>query len=453
MVAKEFQELNEKFNLERYQQLVGIMQLLPLALHGYSPFIWEEIDKILNMHESEKASPLINSQFFRAAALIALSGRRFSQAGVLIKKAGEFRSRLMGFDFWSEIDAEVLRQSTAKIIQKEKIGALIGVDAHSWSLDLNLSAFLIELYSLIVKDPSAAFEVQRQVKGLFEDFYECNVAIVSSESDSVHRSAVVFDYDCNTKFICVARNERFVLLERTAPILKICLENFFERIRLLKAANAASRDILVGRLAAGVAHDIRAPLLALKLGLQELCAVGEGADLISKAIKRIEAIASGLLNVKPEDKEIAFSLQTAVENIIAEKKLLLNAHQVTLHFDANHCPDVKVVGDSTIFQRLFSNILDNAVESFIAPKLSKIISCSLKLHEANKIELRLQDNGDGMLPSVASNVFFEKTTSKCGGHGIGLYNAKATLAEWGATINFYSVMPSGTLFTILFKVE
>lgn len=198
----------------------------------------------------------------------------------------------------------------------------------------------------------------------------------------------------------------------------------------------------VAVVATQVAHDIRSPLSAVRMVTQTMNEVNDQhKSLLFSACQRIESIAEDLLNrYKREDRLRPFDLLTACQKIVGEKRTTAAA---ILMVQSNAVEKVYALGNEHDFQRLFSNVLNNAIEAVngvASPEIVIVIS-----EHAEIIRVKISDNGCGISDEAIEHINLnQQFTTKKHGTGIGLHNAQTLLRKWGGKLKLLKNVPSGT---------
>lgn len=228
---------------------------------------------------------------------------------------------------------------------------------------------------------------------------------------------------------------------------------------ILKSEKLAS----IGRLAAGVAHEIGNPIGVI-LGYLDLL---KGDDLteveIEDSLKRIESeimrineIIRQLLDFsRPASGE---PRATSVHELLTETIEMLKPHAMMTHIQvvqALEAPVDLIWADPNQMKQVFLNILMNAADAMADTQESHSHENpnTLTVASANKdgfIELSFADTGPGIPPEEIDRVFdpFYTTKEPGRGTGLGLSVTYKIIEETGGTIHVESTVGKGTTFTV-----
>lgn len=243
----------------------------------------------------------------------------------------------------------------------------------------------------------------------------------------------------------------------------------------------------VGRLAAGVAHEMNDPLTSiltfsnlLREETREGDSQRESLDIIIKEASRARKIVSDLLSFSRQTKPVLSWIDL---NEALNLSLLLLAKQgslegIDVHLDlANELPLIRA--DAGQMQQVFTNILLNSIHGLKAPgngekksdasliKVKKIITQTQFLEFSREsfalphaysgplIRVIIQDNGLGIPRENLSRVFDPFFTTKPTGEGtgLGLYIVSGILKNYGANYRLESEEGKGTTFIIDFPLS
>jgi signal transduction histidine kinase/Na+/proline symporter len=224
----------------------------------------------------------------------------------------------------------------------------------------------------------------------------------------------------------------------------------FERTLQAKVERQ-NRLELIGRLAAGAAHEIKNPLTGISLLAQGLkddragTSAREKLDLLLGEVRCIDRIVGDLLGfARAEDVRIEASVSQLVEHSVTRACLgrPYRSAEVQCCID----PELTVVGNPHRLEQMVVNLLTNAIDASTA---GEAVQVEATRSEA-KLFLRVVDRGGGMSPEVLARAFepFFTTKPPGNGSGLGLWLAHDIAMDHGGSICIDSTLGQGTSITV-----
>jgi signal transduction histidine kinase len=210
----------------------------------------------------------------------------------------------------------------------------------------------------------------------------------------------------------------------------------------------------LGVLALQVAHDIRTPLVVLKSVTSNLQALDpKQRKKITTAVSRIEGTANDLITRFSQDSlddgdQVAFvtavtqAMVAEAEDLIGEKSAIEVQSMIPRALSGAVVPIA-----AAKLSRILSNIINNSIHA-LKSSPSGFIQIFVSAR-SDRITLSITDNGKGMTPEVLKKVrTVGGSYGKPDGSGMGLQDAKTTLAQIGGSLTIDSTPEDGTTVTL-----
>ncbi|MFC0163765.1 PAS domain-containing protein, partial [Bacillus capparidis] len=219
--------------------------------------------------------------------------------------------------------------------------------------------------------------------------------------------------------------------------VQIILRDISERKQTEELMLRSEKLSLAGQLAAGIAHEIRNPLTAIKGFLQLMKPAihknGQYFDIVFSELNRIELILSELLMLaKPQQHAINNSLN--MNKLIREVTALLDT-QANLNgiiINPSYCndEDSTIKGDGNHLKQVFINFIKNSIESMPAGgKIDIAIQA-----EKDYIEIVIKDEGEGIPEDILKRIGEPFLTTKEKGTGLGLMISYKIIEDHQGTV-------------------
>jgi signal transduction histidine kinase len=227
--------------------------------------------------------------------------------------------------------------------------------------------------------------------------------------------------------------------------------------RLIQSERLAS----LGRIAAGVAHELNNPLTGV-LGMTQLIMEEiknddpkrEELEIIEDSALRCKHIIQSLLSFAqkslPEFRKI--DIREPIEQSLRLLKKQLTLKDIRFEMDISPAP-AKIEADSGQLTQVFLNLLYNSIEAVKQKGIIKIQAQEDKGN--NRLILTFEDNGAGINPEYLPHIFepFFTTKIKEKGTGLGLSITYGIIQAHNGSIECQSRKGQGTTFTIKLPIK
>jgi signal transduction histidine kinase len=220
----------------------------------------------------------------------------------------------------------------------------------------------------------------------------------------------------------------------------------------------------LGVLAAGVAHEIRNPLTAIKARLftqQKALAPGSPgraeAEFIGREIDRLEKIVSDFLRfARPvEPNRVPLSLADLLHQVSQLMAPQLRDSSIDLTIEP--VVETKILGDPEQLQQVLINLVQNAAEALGMGGTIKLRAIQSRMALAERMRevviIEVEDNGPGIPPQVQKRLFDPFFTTKQSGTGLGLSIAARIVEKHAGALRFQTAANLGTTFGIVLPIE
>jgi len=211
-------------------------------------------------------------------------------------------------------------------------------------------------------------------------------------------------------------------------------------------------------MAMQIAHEINNPLTPMKLSIQQLQRskqiggsqfdnyFNKSTQMLIEQINNLSHIAGTFSNFAklPEAK---FERTNLTQQITSVVELLQNNDKNVIINYLFPEKDIFVFADPEQLQRVFNNLIKNAIQAIAEEQIEKLVEIKLQSTD-NKAIVLIVDNGIGILPEIADKLFLPSFTTKSTGMGLGLAISKSIVEAAGGTISFTSKIGAGTIFKV-----
>ncbi len=228
----------------------------------------------------------------------------------------------------------------------------------------------------------------------------------------------------------------------------------------------ADRLASIGQIAAGIAHEIKNPLVGIRGAAQLMRSeirsdselyLSEYLDVIVKEADRLNRVLEGILDftrVKAQESR-PFNIHA-----VLDRALLLHeepARQNGIHLAREYDPSLpEVTGNQDQLTQVFLNLIKNAVEAMprggkltVVTRMSDLFtSVQADGRKHRLMMVKISDTGAGIKQEHLQDIFAPFFTTKDRGVGLGLALSYQIVQEHLGTIRVESAEGSGTTFSV-----
>lgn len=280
--------------------------------------------------------------------------------------------------------------------------------------------------------------------------------------DGLDVGEVVAEYNLlRVAFITIAERHNLYLVGEAARIINHRID---EGVRLAVMAFAAQQALIrkeqEDEHLAFIAHDLRTPLNAVSLLVEELKSgldhkalidAGDLFEILGRNLQRVEELIQRVLDTKVQPSATGssfrperrvFDLWPLVQRLTLDLRSVSSKHAIEVVNDIPRA--LTVFADAGLISQVFQNLLGNAFS--YAARGRVVVSA----HEdaAGTVTCVVRDNGAGIPLEMLAKVFDKLATDPDkGGTGLGLAIVKQIVEAHGGTVSAESIHGSGATFT------
>jgi signal transduction histidine kinase len=239
------------------------------------------------------------------------------------------------------------------------------------------------------------------------------------------------------------------------------------RVKLIESQALVERQeklASLGVLAAGVAHEIRNPLTAIKARLftqQKALAPGSrertDGEFIGREIDRLEKIVSDFLRFARPIEPARVALSAA--DLLHEVRQLMapQLRESLIDLAVERAVETKVLADPEQLKQVLINLVQNAAEALSNGGTIKLRAVESRIALGGRMRevviIEVEDNGTGIRPEVQERLFDPFFTTKQSGTGLGLSIAARIVEKHAGALRFQTAVNRGTTFGIVLPMK
>ncbi len=220
---------------------------------------------------------------------------------------------------------------------------------------------------------------------------------------------------------------------------------FLEDLRQVQARVRQEKLVAMGRVSAGIAHEIRNPLAAIAQAnalLQEEAADGEQQMLtamVADNVERLKRIVDDVMEVAPaaEPQPRPMDLGAELGRIVADwartnDVALGSGSRLQIDLPSESLP---VVFDPDHLRRVLVNLLDNARRH--ASQTPGAIWLAARASSSEQARLAVASDGQAIPPDIEPYLFEPFFSTRSRGTGLGLYICRELCERYGGSIDYW----------------
>lgn len=260
-------------------------------------------------------------------------------------------------------------------------------------------------------------------------------------------------------FLTAQTSERLPLGQEKLRLLnKVCRQVAYtlRNAEMFSALRDRDRLSSMGEMAAGLAHEIKNPLGAIK-GAAEILQESGGEtglsndhhflDIIVQETNRLSHVLSEFLDyarprrpMPPERCELPPIIEHAARLALGERN-----SRVAFHCDQS---PVFIVGDPDLLKQVFLNLFLNATQAMDLGEKERRIEVTLRERNRKFVEIFFRDTGPGIPAEELERIFSPFFTTKQKGTGLGLAICRRLIDSQGGSIQARNHPSGGAEFVI-----
>lgn len=239
-------------------------------------------------------------------------------------------------------------------------------------------------------------------------------------------------------------------LEQVASSVSVLVQRLRQTEKNALRAEQLAR---VGQMAAGIAHEIRNPLMTIKL-LVQAASERQGGSLfpprelhiLEEEIVRLEQIVAGFLDFAraPQPKKRPTDLRTLVSQVVESVRVRGDLQGVRIDFNPPANRPVDLPADPNLLRQVLFNLMINALEAQPGGGWVRVRIDD----DPTSAVLTVEDGGTGLPEDLGDRIFEPFVSTKESGLGLGLSICRRIVEAHGGTLQAVDGPHGGASFTL-----
>jgi two-component system sensor histidine kinase HydH len=294
-----------------------------------------------------------------------------------------------------------------------------------------------------------------QDKKINDAFPDCQI-----DTSQIIESILDYSTECHTvggKIVPIKIGGSAIVNNQGETIGTVLVVRDMSMIREMEQQLERSRRMAaLGKMAAGIAHEIRNPLGTLRgfahyfgnqVGANEESK--KYANLMESEVDRLNRNISGLLQfARPREPNLVHvNLDDLISKTVALMEGDFSENTLNLHYQCN--TDVRFKTDPDMLLQVLMNLLKNSIA---ASSVGGEVSLSLH-EESHTVRIVVSDNGCGMTEQEREKMFDPFFTTRASGTGLGLAVSHQIIEQMNGSFEIETAPDVGTSVTIVLPIE
>lgn len=234
------------------------------------------------------------------------------------------------------------------------------------------------------------------------------------------------------------------------------------KLRILRDEQLMAQQSATHAILRGLAHEINNPLGGLRGAAQLLEralhdeSLKEYTQVIIGEADRLQALLSRLIGPKTPPRKRDVNVHELIERV---RRLVAAEAPSGIFIQRDYDPSIPDLWlDADLMIQVILNIVRNAVQALethgtivLRTRARRQFNIGTRRHRL-VIALEISDNGPGIPPDIAENIFYPMVTGRAEGSGLGLAIAQSLVNQHDGIIECQS-QPGQTVFTILLPLD
>ncbi|MCU0634630.1 MAG: ATP-binding protein [Gemmatimonadaceae bacterium] len=214
-----------------------------------------------------------------------------------------------------------------------------------------------------------------------------------------------------------------------------------ERLVLQQRLGEAERRAAAGTIAAGLAHDIGAPLNVISARAEMLLRRGDLDDAarrhLTSIVEQANRITKAVRTLLDDARRASRRTQlVALDQVVdaALETVEVPRQRAGVTIDVARSPMPAVLGDPDQLRQVLVNLLLNGIEALEQARPPRLLEVRFVADGTALVRVIVQDTGRGIDPAIAARLFSPFTTTKPSGTGLGLVVSRRIAEEHGGAL-------------------